>query len=117
MYNFPSASTNNVNWKFNIAPENKPIPKGKDHLPTIYIFSVAMLNFGGVSLLRESLVLSSKKAALGLLLARQQFVAACRFGYFLRRSQQRLRLERVLSLGSFSKLVDGCGSMGEDQES
>jgi len=76
-----------------------------------------MLNFGGVSLLHESLVLSSMKAALGLLLARQQFVAACRFGYFLRRSQQRLRLERVLSLGSFSKLVDGCGSIGEDQGS
>eukprot|EP00434_Breviolum_minutum_P003511 symbB.v1.2.003087.t1/scaffold174.1/size397799/7 len=39
---------------------------------------------------------SEMQAALGLLLARQQFVAACRFGYFLRRSQQRLRLERVL---------------------
>ena len=116
MYNFPSASTNNVNSKFNIAPENKPIPKGKDHLPTIFFFS-GYVKLRGVSLLRESLVLSPKKAALGLLLARQQFVAACRFGYFLRRSQQRLRLERVLSLGNFSKLVDGCGSMGEDQGS
>eukprot|EP00435_Cladocopium_sp_Y103_P015137 s2819_g3.t1 len=42
---------------------------------------------------------SQMEAALEAVLARQQFVAACRFGYFLRRSQQRLRLERIMSLG------------------
>ena len=44
-------------------------------------------------------VLTFWEAALEAVLARQQFVAACRFGYFLRRSQQRLRLERIMSLG------------------
>lgn len=40
---------------------------------------------------------SQMEAALEAVLARQQFVAACRFGYFLRRSQQRLRLERIMT--------------------
>ncbi|CAK9048121.1 Hypothetical protein (Fragment) [Durusdinium trenchii] len=39
---------------------------------------------------------SQMEAALGVVLARQQFVAASRFGYFLRRCQQRLRLERIM---------------------
>ena len=41
----------------------------------------------------------SAEAALGVVLARQQFVAASRFGYFLRRCQQRLRLERIMCFG------------------
>ncbi|CAK9047935.1 unnamed protein product [Durusdinium trenchii] len=42
---------------------------------------------------------SQMEAALGVVLARQQFVAASRFGYFLRRCQQRLRLERIMCFG------------------
>eukprot|EP00438_Fugacium_kawagutii_P018473 Skav204802 [mRNA] locus=scaffold763:574295:577546:+ [translate_table: standard] len=53
------------------------------------------------------------KAALGVLLARQQFVAACRFGYFLRRCQQRLRLERARATDLFGTLSELLRERGE----
>ena len=55
---------------------------------------------GGVKEMLQDGVDGSEPQALDRFVTRQQFMAAARFGYFLRRAKQRLRLESIMHPGS-----------------